>query len=90
MSPPRKLELTDTIQSETSRLNNMVTSFLDVVRMEAGMIQSKLEVFDFNQLLKDCLFIMLPAANDNNITVLYYIPDQPIKIEADKEKIKQD
>ena len=33
--------------------------------------------------------MMLPAANDNNITVLYHIPEQPIKIEADKEKIKQ-
>jgi signal transduction histidine kinase len=89
LSQPRKLELIDTIQSETTRLNNMVTSFLDVVRMEAGMIQFELEVFDFNELLKDCLFMMLPAANDNNITVLYHIPDQPIKIEADKEKIKQ-
>lgn len=89
LSPPRKLELIDTIQSETNRLNNMVTSFLDVVRMEAGMIQFELEIFDFNELLKDCLFMMLPAANDNNITVLYHIPEQPIKIEADKEKIKQ-
>lgn len=89
LSPPRKLELIDTIQSETNRLNNMVTSFLDVVRMEAGMIHFELEVFDFNELLKDCLFMMLPAANDNNITVLYHIPEQPIKIEADKEKIKQ-
>ncbi len=89
LSPPRKLELIDTIQSETIRLNNMVTSFLDVVRMEAGMIHFELEVFDFNELLKDCLFMMLPAANDNNITVLYHIPEQPIKIEADKEKIKQ-
>ena len=89
LSAPRKAELIDTIQSETSRLNNMVTSFLDVVRMEAGKIQFEIEVFDFNELFKDCLFMMLPAANDNNITILYHIPDQEINVEADKEKIKQ-
>jgi signal transduction histidine kinase len=79
-----------TIQSETNRLSELVSNFLDFSRLESGREQFVLESFDLHALTKECLVLVSSKAQDKHISLqLQDKNSTPIMAYADRHKIKQ-
>ncbi len=84
-----RINLASTIASETSRLNELTTYYLDLSRLESGRANFIVNVFHLHDLIKECADIVLPRADEAGITILIHLePDLPA-LEADADKIKQ-
>jgi signal transduction histidine kinase len=85
----RRQQVVEAIQTETSRLIDMTSDFLDVARLESGRIQFNTEVFDPSLLLKECASLVGGKVDENELNLLLDIPDDLPEITADRDKIKQ-
>lgn len=77
------------IDTETTRLIDMTTSFLDLARLESGRIPFQSELFDPAQMIIDCVELMQDKALDKNLRLNYYLPGELPAIKGDQDKIKQ-
>ena len=77
------------IHSETMRLSDLATAFLDLARLESGRVQFLAEVFDPRVLLEECASVVRGKASENALTLNLSIPDQLAPLRADRDKIKQ-
>ena len=82
-------KLVQTIQSETQRLNEMTTAFLDISRLETGKIILDLSKFSLTNLMEECIKIISPRAEEAQIKIQSNFENSPVEIEADRGKIKQ-
>lgn len=79
----------EVILSETNRLSEMTTSFLDLARLESGRAQFQVQVFDISTLLEECVCLMQSRAQEKGIKIRQEINGSPLTIKADQNKIKQ-
>lgn len=77
------------IHSETMRLSDLATAFLDLARLESGRVQFQAEDFDPRVLLEECASVVRGKASENALTLNLSIPDQLAPLRADRDKIKQ-
>jgi len=82
-------QLLQGLQTESTRLNDMATSFLDLARLESGRVQFHISKFDLLPLLEECSIFMRTRADENNIQIEVSVPEEFPPIEADRDKIKQ-
>lgn len=88
LSSERREEIIDLMQGETERLIRMTTEFLDLARMESGRTRLELSTFGTHKLLKESIEVVLPQANDKNISIV--LDDaSDFMVKADRGKIKQ-
>jgi signal transduction histidine kinase len=79
-----------TIQSETNRLSELVSNFLDFSRLESGREQFIMESFDLHALCKECMDIVSIKAMDKHIGInIHNSSPSTIMAFADRNKIKQ-
>lgn len=77
------------IHSEALRLNALATSFLDLARLESGRVQFRMVATDVPNLFGECIEIMTPSAQENDVRLSLDVPvDFPI-VQADRDKLKQ-
>ncbi len=88
LSSERREEIIDLMQGETERLIRMTTEFLDLARMESGRTRLELSTFGTYKLLKESVEVVLPQANDKNITIVLD-DSSDFMVKADRGKIKQ-
>jgi len=89
LSMEQRQKLGQSIHAESTRLNDLATSFLDVARLESGRVQYNTNKFDLQTLLEECGILMQTRADDSHIHIQLDIPQALPMIEADREKIKQ-
>lgn len=77
------------IQSETNRLSDLATAFLDLSRLESGRTQFKVETFEPVMLLGECVGIMRSQMLDREIQFVWAVPEKLSEIKGDRDKIKQ-
>ena len=77
------------IDTETTRLIEMTTSFLDLARLESGRIPYTADLFDPNQLLVECVDLMHDKCNEKNLRLNLYVPKELPAIKGDQDKLKQ-
>lgn len=77
------------IDTETTRLIDMTTSFLDLARLESGRIPFQSELFDPNQLLEESVSLMQDKARQKNLRLNLYVPNPLPEIKGDRDKVKQ-
>ena len=77
------------IDTETTRLIDMTTSFLDLARLESGRIPFQSEFFDPNQLLEQCVDLMQDKASEKNLRLNLYVPKPLPSLKGDQDKVKQ-
>jgi signal transduction histidine kinase len=77
------------IDTETTRLIDMTTTFLDLARLESGRIPFQSELFDPNQLLEECVSLMQDKASERNLRLNLYVPNPLPDIKGDRDKVKQ-
>ncbi len=85
----QRQRLVDTIRSETMRLSELTTTFLDLARLESGRAQFRPEACDLAKLLEDCLGVMQGKANERGITMIIEIDKEFPPLQIDHDKMKQ-
>lgn len=89
ISEMQRSNLVEMIQTETTRLSEMTTSFLDLARLESGRSPLKVEEIDLVEMLEDTRAIMQPRMDDKNQTLEWEMPDNLPTFKGDRNKIKQ-
>jgi signal transduction histidine kinase len=88
-SPQQCEQTTKNIYNETVRLSKMVSTFLDLARLESGRVQFHFQKFNVGELLQECLEALLPEADEEQVQIKVEVhPDLPL-LEADRDRIKQ-
>jgi len=89
ISPEQRSSLVSTIYSETSRLNELATSFLDLARLESGRADFQLTRVNLPELVDECVQVVKPEADRNQVILTTATPEDLPWLEADRGKVKQ-
>ncbi len=84
----RRVQIIDTMESETDRLTRMTTDFLDLARLESGRARLETSVFNIVDLINESVDIVRNQATERSIKV-NVDADRKLMLEADRGKIKQ-
>jgi PAS domain S-box-containing protein len=76
-----------TMVNQASRLNTMITTLLDISRMETGQLTLDRAELDLGALLRRLVEELRPTLSQHSL--LYDIPDQPLTIDGDKLRLEQ-
>ena len=79
----------DTMISETGRLAEMTSAFLDLSRLESGRAPFNVQSFDILPLIQECLLMLTPRAQEKGVVFELDAPSGLPKLFADREKIQQ-
>jgi signal transduction histidine kinase len=88
-SEEQRRELAGVVQSETMRLSEMTTSFLDFARLESGRTKFNLSTFDLGELLTECAGVIRLRTNELRLMLILDISQNLPPLEADRDKVKQ-
>lgn len=77
------------VSEEVKRLSRLVTSMLNLSKIEAGELELKMTDFDISGLVLDCMLTFEQAIDNKNITVHGFESMQPAKVHADRDMIYQ-
>lgn len=89
LSEAKHGQMIDVIRSETTRLSEMATSFLDLARLESGRSHFHIQEFQVSELLNECANLMQAKVIKSGLTFQRdYPPLLPI-LQGDYDKIKQ-
>lgn len=77
------------IQSETKRLSELTTAFLDLARLESGRVQFRIEKVNLVFLLGECAGITRQNMLDKGIRFVWKVPDNVPPVTGDGDKLKQ-
>lgn len=83
----RRVDLIRTMQSETERLIQMTSDFLDLARWESGRARLEPKPFDLRKLLIECVDVVRSQADERGI--LMQIDGELFTVNGDRGKIKQ-
>jgi signal transduction histidine kinase len=89
MKEEDRLKLVKTIHSETERLNELATDFLDLARLESGRANTRINHFSMALLVKDCCQTLAARSAENNIELHQDLPGSFLELDADRDQIKQ-
>ena len=89
IAEPQRIALTQTIQSETQRLTELVTSFLDLARLESGRLAFHPVAFDAGELLNECFEVIRPRAVEHGIHLKSDVSPDLAPVTADRDQLKQ-
>ena len=78
-----------TIQSETGRLAQMTTDFLDMARLESGRMRFTIEAFPLPELIRECTDVVQPQAAARGLQPSVHASPNLPSPESDRGKIKQ-
>ena len=84
-----KGDLVGAIQTETTRLSSLATSFLDIARLESGRTQFQLQQIDLASLLDECASLMQAQAQELGLDLRVSVSPEIPAIQGDADKIKQ-
>lgn len=82
-------KLYHTVSSEVKRLNEMATDFLDLSRLESGRIRFMREPIHLEGLIRECLEIIRPQAENENLTLETEIDPILSPVNGDRNRLKQ-
>jgi signal transduction histidine kinase len=89
VSTEKQQQMVDVIRTETSRLSDMASSFLDVARLESGRTQFNIQEVDPTVLLTDCANLMSSQAQENGLDLQLVLEPELPTVRGDYDKLKQ-
>jgi signal transduction histidine kinase len=85
----QKRQMVEAIQTETTRLSELATTFLDLSMLESGRTPFQIQAIHLGNLLKECWELMKAQAQENGIEFqLQVVSDLPT-VSGDHDKLKQ-
>jgi signal transduction histidine kinase len=89
VAPEQRFSLSKTIYTETQRLSEMASSFLDLARLESGRVSFKPSQFNLEELIRETSAFYDSRAQHLHIQIIIDVaPNLPL-MTADRDKIKQ-
>lgn len=89
VSAEKREQVVRIVHTETTRLTEMTTAFLDLARLESGRMQLQVQRFDLNALLEECVQTMCSKAEESGLELQLTTSDTIPPLKADRDKIKQ-
>jgi signal transduction histidine kinase len=89
VSPEKREQVVQIMHTETTRLTEMTTAFLDLARLESGRMQLQVQRFDLIPLLEECVQMMCSKAEVGGLELQLTTLDTLPPLKADRDKIKQ-
>lgn len=89
LTEDQRLQFTESIADEVTRLNNLASSYLEYSRLETGRLTFTASLIDLSAVLQECSRILQPKAREAGIQLTLSLPDRPLTFEGDENKIKQ-
>ena len=77
------------IQRSGQHLLGLINNVLDLSKVEAGRMELYEEALDLADCLEDALLMVEAAAQEKSIPILYGRPSEPLRLLADKQKLRQ-
>jgi signal transduction histidine kinase/uncharacterized protein YigA (DUF484 family) len=87
--PERFEEHLDVIEAVTLRMRRLVEDLLDHARFERGQIPLNRQLFDVRTLVSSVVDLQKPEADKKQIKLTLNLPDAPLQVEVDSERIIQ-
>lgn len=88
-NPDRVKEYAGYINEAAEHLLALISSILDVSKIQAGKLQVERLTFDPDPIVRSCLLITEVKAREKGITVKTSLPDEPLSLYADPLRLKQ-
>ncbi|HLF28870.1 MAG TPA: GAF domain-containing sensor histidine kinase [Anaerolineae bacterium] len=79
----------ETVLQESTRLTSMINEFLDLARLQSGRARLAHEPIDVSALVRDCVSVMLPQAQQKNIRIGVDAPAALPPVKGDRGRLKQ-
>jgi two-component system OmpR family sensor kinase len=79
----------DQLRGQVDRMRKLATELLDLSRLEAGALELRPEQTDVGQLAREVAGEFTPAAQRHESRVRLDLPDEPIELECDPERLAQ-
>jgi signal transduction histidine kinase len=89
LSPEKYEEMTNVIQAESKRLNQIATSFLDLAQLESGRYRFDFKEVNVPDLVKECVNLVEANAEQHELSIRKVVEPEIPQILADYEKLKQ-
>lgn len=74
-------------EQNIDRLTRMITNFIDISKVIFGKLKLHKSCFGIQQLISEVVTTLMPIATKKNIELNYFVPDQDIAINADRDRI---
>lgn len=88
-NPERVREYAGYINEAAEHLLALISSILDVSKIQAGKLQVERRYFDPDPIVRSCLLITEAKAREKGIAVKTSLPDEPLSLYADPLRLKQ-
>lgn len=85
----KQRKYSEIIISETERMNDLITTLLDLSALETGAARLSPERFDFVEFLETIAGRLLIDAPDIDFELQYELPDHKVYVYADKARMEQ-
>jgi two-component system, OmpR family, sensor kinase len=77
------------LRGQVDRMRKLATELLDLSRLEAGALELRPEPTDVGQLAREVAGEFTPAASRHDSAVRLELPDEPIELDCDPERVAQ-
>ena len=89
LNPDQIHSFVGTINQESTRLTNMINDFLDLSRLQSGRARLAYQPIDVGELVRDCISVIRPQADQKGIQLIAQVADGLPAIEGDRNRLKQ-
>ena len=79
----------DQLRGQVDRMRKLATELLDLSRLESGALELRPEPTDVGQLAREVAGEFTPAAQRHESAVRLDLPDHPIELDCDPERVAQ-
>ncbi len=89
LDPETRARFLEQIRGQVDRLRTLATELLDLSRLESGALELRPEATDVGELARDVSREFTPAVARHRSELALDLPDDPIEIECDPERVAQ-
>ena len=87
--PPNALRSLDTLQSQLTRFDALLSDLLEISRYDAGAVSAEFETTDLNGVVGMALAHIEPLASSRSCDLVVDIPSGPVNAEIDARRIER-
>jgi signal transduction histidine kinase len=78
-----------TVRLTVARMDKLISSLLDFARLRTGKLEIHRRPLDARVLMQEVVEIFRPLAGSKSVTLALAVPDEPLMVEADPERMFQ-
>ena len=88
-SPEKSRRVLDIARKNSNRLRVLIDDLLDFQKLETSGLKHTFQSLDLNQLVRDVMMSMVPAAEKKEVSLVAALSDRPLPVVADRDRLMQ-